>query len=58
MIKLYLSGKHFDLLIGKHVGHYTILKIIANEIRIGCHIFHYNNIKMLYNELKQYEMEK
>ena len=58
MIKLYLSGKHFDLLIGKHVGPYTILKINANEIKIGCHTFHYNNIKMLYNELKQYEMEK
>lgn len=58
MIKLYLSGKHFDLLIGKHVGPYTILKINAYQIQIGCHTFHYNNIKMLYNELKQYEMEK
>lgn len=58
MIKFYLTGKHLELLIGKHVGPYCIRNANVDQIQIGCHSFHYNNIKLLYNELKQYEEEK
>lgn len=58
MIKIYLTGKHFELLMGKHVGPYIIRGVNANQIQIGCHTFHYNNIKLLYDELRQYEENK
>lgn len=58
MIKLYLSGKHLEQLIGKHVGPFWIRSANTDQIQVGCHTFHYNNIKLLYNELKQYEKEE
>lgn len=58
MIKIYLSGKHLESLICKHVGPYMIRNANVDQIQIGCHTFHYNNIKLLYNELIQYEKEK
>lgn len=58
MIKIYLSGKHLDILVCKHVGPYMIRNANTDQIQIGCHTFHYNNIKLLYNELMQYEKEK